>query len=363
MPKNGPINPISSAAIAVLLVLGGCAQVTETFEDASNGLASFLGEDSTPSEDMSPDDADTQADAAGAGAGEMPVENAGGKLAQAPYDGLYQKALAARARGADKEAFKGFREAAGKRHPAAAYETGRAYLEGRGVKADKAKGTLWMDRAAAFGEARAQFFMGQAYSSGTGIKQDETKAVTFFTKAAVQGHAGAQHALGETYSAGRGVPKNLPWAARWYGKAAHQGLREAQYAYGLVHARGLGLPIDRTEGYRWLLLASRAEHERAEVVRRALQTKMAPEMVQLAEIWADRFQPQREAPFADPPTVMYVQQVLNDMGYEAGPVDGQPGRRTHSAVGSYMKKSGQPRNKRISPQLVDRLLAEQAKAP
>ena len=60
---------------------------------------------------------------------------------------------------------------------------------------------------------------------------------------------------------------------------------------------------------------------------------------------------------------MYVQQVLNDLGFKAGPVDGKPGKRTRSAVGEYRKKSGQARNTRISPRLVDRLLAEQAKAP
>jgi localization factor PodJL len=361
MRKDGLFRPIPGAAIAAFLFLGGCAQVTDALQDASDGLAQFLGEDTAPSEGTSP--GDTSAPAAAATAKNTSSKSAEEASTQKPDDGLYQKALAARARGAEKEAFKSFREAAGKRHPAAAYETAQAYLEGRGVKADQAKGTLWMDRAAAFGEARAQFYMGQAYAKGEGIKQDETKAAARFTQAAEQGHAGAQYALGEAYSAGRGVPKNQPWAARWYGKAAHRGLREAQYAYGLVHARGLGLPIDRTEGYRWLLLAARAGHERAEVVRRALQTKMAPEMVKLAEVWADRFQPRRESPFADPPTVMYVQQVLNDMGFKAGPVDGKPGKRTRGAVGKYQKNSGQTRNTRISPQLVDRLLAEQAKAP
>ncbi len=355
MRKNGPLRPISGAAIAVALILGGCAQVKEALQDASENLAQFMDEETSPGDASAPAEITVAKD--------TPSEIAGETSAVMPHDGRYQKALAERAKGADKEAFKGFREAAGKRHPAAAYETALAYFDGQGVKADKAKGILWMRRAAAFGEVRAQFYLGQAYFQGEGIEQDETKAAALFTKAAMQGHAEAQYALGEMYSAGRGVPKNQPWAARWYGKAALQGLREAQYAYGLVHARGLGLSIDRTDGYRWLLLASRAGHERAEVVRRALQTKMAQEMVDLAEAWAARFQPKRESPFADPPTVMYVQQVLNDLGFKAGPVDGKPGKRTRDAVGKYQEKSGQPHSKRISPQLVDRLLTEQAIAP
>ncbi len=361
MRKDASFRPIPGAAIALALALSGCAQMTETIQGASDGLARLLGEETPPEATGTPDTTDA-ADKAAA-AEETPSGDTVEATTRKYRDGLYATALADRAKGANKEAFKGFREAAGKQHPAAAYETARAYLDGRGVKKDKAKGTLWMDRAAAFGEARAQFHMGQAYYKSDGIKQDETKAAVLFAKAAKQGHVEAQYALGETYSNGRGVPKNQAWAARWYGKAAQRGLREAQYAYGLVHARGLGLPIDRTEGYRWLLLAARAGHERAEVVRRALRTKMAPEMIQLAETWAERFEPEREPAFADPPTVMYVQQVLNDLGFNAGPVDGQPGKRTYGAIGKYRKKSGQARNTRISPQLVDRLLAEQAKAP
>jgi len=352
---DGHLRPILGAILATLLFLGGCAQVTGALQDVSDGLSQLMGDGSTPAQAAAP--------AERAGPEEGVSQNAEEARTQKPQDGVYRQALSARAKGANKKAFKGFLEAAGKRHPAAAYETARAYLDGRGVKVDQDKGIAWMRRATAYGEARAQFYMGQAYNTGEIVEQDETKAAALFTEAAVQGHAEAQYALGETYSAGRGVPKNPPWAARWYGKAAHQGLREAQYAYGLVHARGLGLSIDRTKGYRWLLLAARAGHERAEVVRRALQTKMAQEMVDLAETWAARFRQTPEPSFADRPTVMYVQQVLNDLGFEAGPVDGKPGKRTGNAVKSYLKKSGQPRSRKISPQLVNRLLAEQAKAP
>ncbi len=358
MVRTGLIRPISGSAIAVLLVLGGCAQVTETFESARSELVSFLGEDDTQGARTS-ETARAKTAPAAAGAKATASGKAAETASEVPYDNLYQKGLTARAKGADKTAFKHFREAAKKRHPGAAYHTGLAYLVGRGVKQDKAKGEIWMDRAASYGDPNAQFHMGQAYWNGDSVEANEFKAAGYFAKAAAQGHARAQHALGEAYSSSRGVPKNLPWAARWYGKAAHQGLHEAQYAYGLVHARGLGLPIDRTEGYRWLLLAARAGHDRAEVVRKAMQAKMAPEMVKRAEAWVERFQPQHELAFTDQPTIMYVQQVLNNLGYSAGPVDGQPGTRTKRAISAYQKKSGQSRDGRITQQLVERLVSEQ----
>ena len=354
MRKFGTSRPIPGAALALCVALGSCAQVQDTIQDASNGLAGLFGENGPAATD--------------GGTGIEPASRTArtgpAPAAAASHEaGLYRTALAARARGADAEAFRGFRDAASRGHGAAAYETGQAYLEGRGVEADGRKAMIWMERAASLGDPRAQYFLGRAHYEGEGVARDETKAAALLADAAGQGHAEAQHLLGEAHAAGRGVPKNLPWAARWYGKAAHQGLSRAQYAYGLVHARGLGLPVDRTEGYRWLLLAARAGHERAEVVRHALETKMAPEMIKLAEAWADRFQAVRAQPFAEAPTVMYVQQVLNTLGYEAGPVDGQPGKKTHGAVRRYQKTSGLQRDGRVSPGLVDRLRAEQAKAP
>jgi TPR repeat protein len=358
MRHTVPSRPFSfapRAALALSLAAAGCAQVEGAFQQAESGFSSLFSSDSATTE------ASTEA---GVEAAARTDSTAGTSTADmSAEEAQYQAALAARARGADGEAFKAFRGAASKGHPAAAYETSQAYFEGRGVKAEPAKAMVWLERAATLGESRAQYALGLALLEGNGVQQNETKAVALLSNAAAQGHMEAQYTLGEAYSSGRGVPKNAPWAARWYGKAANQGMREAMYAYGLVHARGIGLPLDRTEGYRWLLLAARAGHERAEVVRRALEAKMAPEAIKLSEAWAERFQPVREQSFADAPTVKYVQQVLNTMGYEAGPVDGQPGQKTRVAVDDYQKSAGLQRDGRISPGLVDRLLAEQAKAP
>ena len=181
----------------------------------------------------------------------------------------------------------------------------------------------------------------------------ETEALLGFRKAALQGHPHAQFMLGEAYSLGRGVAKNSSLAARWYGKAAHQGVSDAQYAYGLVHVRGLGLPVDRAEGYGWLLLAARNGHERAEVVRRTIEPKLSAPAMQQAKDWAAQFAPTPESRFADRPTVMYVQQTLNTLGYSAGPVDGQPGPRTRVAVGRFQKKAGLARDGEITPALIE----------
>lgn len=186
----------------------------------------------------------------------------------------------------------------------------------------------------------------------------DAEALKGFREAALHGHPRAQFVLGEVYSLGRGVPKNSALAARWYGKAAHQGLPDAQYAYGLLHVRGLGLPINRAEGYNWLLLAARNGHERAEVVRRTIEPNLSPQTTRHAEEWVARFEPTPELPFADRPTVMFVQQTLNTLGYSAGPVDGQPGPRTRGAISQFQEKAGLARDGEITPDLIDVLIGD-----
>jgi peptidoglycan hydrolase-like protein with peptidoglycan-binding domain len=74
-----------------------------------------------------------------------------------------------------------------------------------------------------------------------------------------------------------------------------------------------------------------------------------------AEKWVARFKAEPDTRFADLPTVKYVQQTLNTMGFDAGPVDGQDGPRTSGAVGKFQEKSGLARDGEITPELLDEL--------
>lgn len=328
---------------AALAVLGasGCAEVKQAVTSAGEAMDSvFLGDAAKSAPDQAP--TATKAD------------ETARQAARLHLDGL-----AARKRGDEAAAFRAFGEAARLGHGPAAYELGRAYTDGIGTEVDAKAGDEWFRTAAERGEPRAQFVLGAAYYGGVGVPQDYETAVGYLSQAAASGHGQAQYLLGEAYSNGRGVAKNPTWAARWYGKAAEQGIAEAQYAFGVVHATGLGLPINRAVGYGWLALAVRGGHEKADVVRRAIATRLSAKEIRRAEAWAGRFQVRAQPPLADPPTVMYVQQALNTLGYDAGPVDGQSGPKTRAAVSKYQKKSGLQRNGHISEDLLDRLLADQ----
>lgn len=289
-----------AAAFASLVALGACAEVDGAFQSAREGAGTFL----------------TKVNTAVRGA---PERVGDGREA-------YEAGLAARARGDQAAALKHFRAAADRGDAGGRYELGRARYE------------------------------------GDGVGRDYDKAITLLRDAALAGHGEAQYLLGEAYSNGRGVPSNATVAALWYGKAAARGVTEAQYAIGVSQATGLGVPTDRSRGYAWLTLAESNGHAKAGTVRRAIEARMSAAQVRDAKRRAKHFQPVASETFADSATVMYVQQSLRDQGYDAGPVDGQLGPRTRSALARYWEKRALPGEAGVSPALLERLLAEHGDA-
>lgn len=320
-------------ALAAAGLAAGCSDVKEGLEDADQALSSALNVEQEPEfQGLS-----------------------GPSLAES----LYESGLRLKREGKDPEAFARFLAAAERGHGPAAYEVSEAYGAGRGVGQDAAAAAQWMDTAAGRGEPRAQYALGAAYYNGTGVGQDYASAAVYLGQAAEQGHADAQFLLAECYANGRGVTKNLSWAARWYGKAAEQGHAEGAFSYGVVHAAGLGLPVSLPLGYAWLDIASQRGHTKAGEVRAAIANKMTPQEIEAGKRRAAAFAPATEAAFADRPTVMYVQQSLNQLGFNAGTVDGLMGPRTRSAIQAYLASLGENDASGVTPALVQRLFEGQ----
>lgn len=320
------------------LAAAGCSDVKDSLEDADKSLSGALsGEDAAEFE---------------------------GLTGTALSDALYDSGLRLKSEGRDEDAFRRFLQAAERGHGPAAYELGEAYNAGRGVDQDLNAGAKWINDAAARGEPRAQYAVGAALYNGAGVDRDYQRAAEYLTAAAEQGHPDAQFLLGECYANGRGVAKNLAWAARWYGKAAAQGHADGAFSFGVVQAAGLGLPTDMTAGYAWLDIASTRGHRQAADVRAAIANKMTPAQLEAGKRRAQAFEPNSDAAFADKPTVMYVQHSLNQLGFNAGVVDGLMGPRTRSAIAAYLDSRGEAGEPALTPELVQKLFeGQQAVAP
>ncbi len=258
----------------------------------------------------------------------------------------------------DAVAVSWFRQAADKGHGDAQFMLGLAALRGIGTANDPAAARTWFEKAAAQGLAGAEYHLGVMNAAGLGGARDDAAALAWLTKAAAQNHPEAQFALAEAHTNGRGTSVDHAWAARWYGKAAEQGVVRAQYMVGVAYATGLGLPKDLRVSARWLTLAALRGDEDAVRLRDAVNARLEGRDREAAAAWAQSWRARPPGPFADAPTIRFVQYALVGLNLDPGPVDGAWGARTESAVGAFRQRAGLAAATSLTPDLLSRLKDE-----
>jgi TPR repeat protein len=258
----------------------------------------------------------------------------------------------------DSAAVAWFRQAADRGHGDAQFMLGLAALRGSGTAEDPAAARTWFEKAAAQGLAGAEYHLGLMNAAGLGGARDDARAIAWLEKAAAQNHPEAEFALAEAHTNGRGTPVDHAWAARWYGKAAEQGLVRAQYMLGVAYATGLGLPKDLPESARWLALAALKGDADAARLRDAVNVRINDQERDTALAWAQRWRARAPGPFADPPTIRFVQYSLTRLDFNPGPVDGAWGAQTERAVGAFRQRAGLTSGTGLGPDVLLRLKDE-----
>jgi len=121
-------------------------------------------------------------------------------------------------------------------------------------------------RAAASGDAVAQFDLGYLYARGMGMPQNHRQALIWLRKSAEQGLARAQNHLGLAYIEARGgIPRNYKEAAGWFRKSAEQGDAEGAYLLAGLYSKGLGLPQSYSRALQWYQQAAEKNHAYAQL--------------------------------------------------------------------------------------------------
>lgn len=327
MSRKGII--LAGPVLGLALVISGCSSMQPKFDSAVDGIKSFFKGD---------------------GASQQPAKPT--SKAEMAYDQAHQM----RAAGKNDEYLGRLEDAANLGHPGAAYELGIAYTQGRVVSKDLNTGARWINRSADLGDQRAQYLIGANFMTGDGADKNPERGVAFLARAGEQGHVQAQYLLGVAYADGNGVSKNPAWAARWYGRAARGGHVGAQYAYGVMYGSGMGIPENNRKAYYWLTLAASGGHEKAGEVAMQVAKRLSNEEISQAEADAKHFVPRRYASLTDPATVMFVQYALRNIGYDAGPVDGMPGKQTKAGIRAYEEARNLPVNGQISVSVLDGLI-------
>lgn len=162
------------------------------------------------------------------------------------------------------------------------------------VPKDDAKADAWLQKAATQGLASAQYSLGQRYRLGEGVPKDAGKAFEWTKRAAVQGMPSAQAWLGVAYQAGDGVSANFAKAAEWYQKAAVQGYMPAQFMLSGLYESGRGVPQDTVLAYAWSNIAARPGNEgtafavmRREKIARRMSAAETVEAQRLSSSWTE----------------------------------------------------------------------------
>jgi localization factor PodJL len=186
------------------------------------------------------------------------------------------------------------RIAAAANEPAAEYELGTRYAEGRGVPQSLPEAVRWFERAADAGFAPAQFRLASFNEKGEGLKKDVQTARRLYLAAAAKGHAKAMHNLAVLHAEGIDGKPDYKVASEWFRKAAGYGVTDSQYNLAILYARGIGVPANLAESYRWFALAAGNGDSDAAKKRDEVAARLDPQTLMAAKLAAQTFVPERE---------------------------------------------------------------------
>jgi TPR repeat protein len=158
-------------------------------------------------------------------------------------------------------------KSAAQNEPRGLYLLGMLHIEGgAGVDYNVAEGARLLGLAAQAGERDAQYEFSLLNGTGTGVPKSDAKALEWLQKSAAKGQPKAQYYLAAVHRGGLyGAPRNDKLALDWLRKSALQEYGDAEYALGLAYAEGRGVRRDPVEAFGWMRRAAR--HGNAEAIR------------------------------------------------------------------------------------------------
>ncbi len=148
---------------------------------------------------------------------------------------------------------------------------GLIYREGLGlgeIVKDCNKAVFWLRKAAAQGQATAQFELGKMYASTQAlcVTKSNIQAAYWFKQSAQQGKAESQYELGLLYELDKGAGQHDSSALYWFTQAAEQGYKEAQFHLGnMLFSGEVGAATGYSQGVSWFIKAAEQGHIKAQL--------------------------------------------------------------------------------------------------
>jgi len=275
------------------------------------------------------------------------------------------------------------RRAAALGNATAQFEIASRYTTGKLVAQNFGKAISWYQKAAAQGLAPAQYILGTFYEKGRGVAKDKTAARIWYERAAMKGNLKAIHNLAVVYADGGNGKPDFAKAGLWFRKAAELGLADSQFNLAILHDRGLGVSKNSSKAYFWFEIAAnqgdRDARARAEVIEKRLTadeiartrllintwrpatlSQKANEVVLPADGWQRPVEAARigsNTPFKQEQLVILAQGYLTRLGFNPGSADGIMGTQTRQAIEDFQQQYQLPVSGKVSPALVNKLKA------
>jgi len=175
--------------------------------------------------------------------------------------------------------------------PAAAFEIGNRWFEGRGVPADMAEAKRWFEIAFREGSMPAAYRLGNMYEKGFGTPKNIAEARRYYTQAAEAGNIKAMHNLAVLAAEGADGKPDYKLAARWFRIASDHNVRDSQYNLGVLYARGAGVERNFAESYRWFALAGAQGDSEAIKKRDEIAKRLDPQALATVKVAVQEWKP------------------------------------------------------------------------
>ena len=215
------------------------------------------------------------------------------------------------------EAARLFTKAAEAGYAPAMSDLGRMYAQGNVLPSDPNRAAMWLKQAADLGDPGGMAGLGWLYEEGKGVEADIGKAITWYKRAVDLGNAAAMVALAQLHLQGKGVEKSETAAATLNRKAAEIGNPSAMNNMAWMLQMGRGVRKDPEEAADFMMKALARHNEFSQ-----------KQMTENSHNWTKEF---RQA----------LQRRLRDAGVYVGPIDGQFGQPTITAINTFVNRGQQ----------------------
>jgi localization factor PodJL len=256
--------------------------------------------------------------------------------------------------------------------PKAQFIVASRLLDGKTVTQDEAQAAYWFGKAAATGLPPAQYRLATMYERGLGVERNVKAALDWYERAGALGNVRSMHNAAVIAANNEAGPPDYARAFKWFSLASSHGLKDSQFNLAVLLERGLGTKADPAEAAFWYAVAAQQNDAdagaRADLLLKQMPASDAAAIKERLSTWKAQVAPPEanvfkvdEKAYSDKAArldtgneivVGRVQDMLTQLGYNVGSVNGQISTRTTNAIKLFQIEEGLTADGRVTSDLV-----------